>query len=65
MPFAHASDAFPMTISSEYVTRAVELRLGEHRLLMTADLGTPGEAILARLCAFEIERSDSRPACTA
>ena len=65
MPFAHGSDAFPMTISSEYVTRAIELRLGEHRLLMTADLGTPGEAILGSLCAFEIDPRGSRPACHA
>jgi hypothetical protein len=65
MPFAHANDAFPMVISSAYVTRAVELRLGDHRLVITADLGTPGEALLAGLCAFEIDLSDSRPACHA
>ena len=63
MPFAHASDAFPMVISSEYVTRVIELRLGDHRLLIATDLGTPGEAILGSLCAFEIDLSASRPAC--
>ena len=63
MPFAHASDAFPMVISSEYATRVIEFRLGDHRLLITADLQTPGEAILDSLCAFEINPKASGPAC--
>ena len=32
MPFAHASDAFPMVISSKYVTRVVDFRLDGHRV---------------------------------
>jgi hypothetical protein len=63
MPFAHGSDAFPMVISSEYVTRVVDFRRDGHRVLITADLGTPGEAILGSLCAFEIDRNASEPAC--
>jgi len=63
MPFAHASDAFPMVMSSEYVTRVVDFRLGDHRLLITADLGTPGEALLDSLCAFEVDPHTSEPAC--
>ncbi len=63
MPFAHASDAFPMVISSEYVTRVIEFRLGDHRLLITADLQTTGETLLNSLCAFEINPKASGPAC--
>ena len=63
MPFAHASDAFPMVISSEYVTRVVDFRLDGHRVLITADIGTPGEALLDSLCAFVVDRDASGPAC--
>jgi len=63
MPFVHASDAFPMVISSEYVTRIIDFRLGDHRLLMIADLQTPGETLLNGLCAFEINPNASGPAC--
>jgi hypothetical protein len=63
MPFAHASDAFPMVISSEYLTRIVDFRLGDHRVLITADLGTPGETLLNSLCAFEINPDATEPVC--
>jgi len=63
MPFAHASDAFPMVISSEYVTRVIDFRLGDHRLLITADLQTPGETLVNSLCAFEINSTTSGPPC--
>jgi hypothetical protein len=65
MPFAHAADAFPMVMSSEYVTRVVDFDLDGHRLLMTADLGTPGDALLESLCAFVVDPSSSQPACRA
>ena len=65
MPFAHASDAFPMVISSEYVTRVVDFQLDGHRVLITASLGTPGEALLDSLCAFVIDDDASAPACPA
>ena len=55
MPFAHAADAFPMVISSEYVTRVVDLTVGQSRLLMTADRGTPGEPLLDSLRAFDLQ----------
>jgi hypothetical protein len=54
-----------MVLSSEYVTRVVDLRRGGHRVLIAADLGTPGEALLDSLCAFEIDRDASEPACHA
>lgn len=52
MPFAHAPDAFPIVISSEYVTRVVDLTVGSSRVLIATDLGTPGETLLASLDAF-------------
>jgi hypothetical protein len=52
MPFAHMADAFPMVISSEYATRFVDLAVGGEHVLIAADLGTPGEPLLAGLCAF-------------
>ena len=42
MPFARGMDAFPVVISSQYVTRVVELTVGEKRILIAADRGTPG-----------------------
>jgi hypothetical protein len=49
MPFVRTPDAFPIVISSEYVTRFVDLQVGSSRLLLAADLGTPGESVLATL----------------
>ena len=63
MPFARASDAFPMVISSAYATPVIEFRLGDHRVLITADLQTPGETLLNSLCAFEINPKATDPAC--
>jgi hypothetical protein len=55
MPFAHGSDAFPIVISSEYVTRVVDVTIGDRRLLIAADLGSPGESLLAGLRAFVLD----------
>jgi hypothetical protein len=52
MPFAHGPDAFPIVLSSEYVTRVVDVTVGDQHLLIAADLGTPGESVLASLRAF-------------
>ena len=49
MPFAHARYAFPVVISSEYVTRIIDLDVAGRRLLLAADLGTAGEALLTSL----------------
>jgi hypothetical protein len=65
MPFTHASDAFPMVISSEYVTRVVDLRMGSRRALITASLGTPAEALLDTLCVFATDDALSAPTCLA
>jgi hypothetical protein len=65
MPFAHAADAFPMVISSEYVTRVVDFDLDGRRLLITADLATPGEPLLDSLCAFVVDPGSSEPVCSA
>lgn len=54
MPFAHRADAFPIVISSEYVTRIVDLTVGENRLLIAVDLETPGESVLDSLRAFDL-----------
>jgi hypothetical protein len=54
MPFANGPDAFPIILSSEYVTRVAEVTIGERRLLIAADLGTPGEAVLESLRAFPL-----------
>jgi hypothetical protein len=54
MPFAHRADAFPIVISSEYVTRIVDLTVGENRLLIAVDLATPGESVLDSLRAFDL-----------
>jgi hypothetical protein len=61
MPFAHTSDAFPVVISSEYVTRVVDLTVGTGHVLVTADLGTPGEPLLASLCAFSLTQHEACP----
>jgi hypothetical protein len=55
MPFAHQPDAFPIVISSEYVTRLVDLTIGGRHILIAADLHTPGETILQSLRAFITE----------
>jgi hypothetical protein len=54
MPFTHRADAFPIVISSEYVTRIVDLTVGENRLLIAVDLDTPGESVLDSLRAFDL-----------
>jgi hypothetical protein len=54
MPFAHGPDAFPIVLSSEYVTRVAEVTIGDRRLLLAADLGTPGESVLKTLRAFQL-----------
>jgi hypothetical protein len=55
MPFAHRPGAFPIVVSSEYVTRVVDLTVGDNHLLIAADLDTPGEPLLASLRAFDTE----------
>jgi hypothetical protein len=65
MPFTHASDAFPMVISSEYITRVVDLRVGSHHVLITASLGSPTEAMLGTLCVFATDDASSAPTCPA
>ena len=51
-----------MVISSEYATRVIEFPPDDHRVLITADLQTPGETLLTSLCAFEINPKATDPA---
>jgi hypothetical protein len=55
MPFAHGPDTFPIVISSEYVTRVVDVTIAGRRILIAADLGSPGEDLLASLRAVLLD----------
>lgn len=63
MPFAHIADAFPIVISSEYVTRFVDLAVGSQHIIVAADLGTPGASLLSSLCAFRLDKPVAGPPC--
>jgi hypothetical protein len=54
MPFARGMDAFPVVISTEYVTRVIDLTVGDERILIAADRGTPGFTLLRSLQAFRL-----------
>ena len=51
-----------MVISSEYATRVIEVP-PDDRVLITADVQTPGETLLNSLCAGEINPKATDPAC--
>jgi hypothetical protein len=55
MPFAHGPDTFPIVISSEYVTRVVDVTIADRRILIAVDLGSPGEDLLASLRAVLLD----------
>ena len=59
MPFARGVDAFPVVISTEYVTRVVDVTIGDNRMLIAADMDTPGESLLASLRALEAVTADT------